>query len=54
MKPETFSLPCGCIQLVGHEVNVHMCPACEKEFRDVHIRWMLESRARNPIVDVEL
>lgn len=54
MKPATFSLPCGCINLVGHEVNVHMCPAHEKEFREVHVRWMLEHRQAQAIEDIDL
>lgn len=54
MKPATFSLPCGCINLVGHEVNVHMCPAHEKEFREVHVKWMLEHRQAQAIEDIDL
>jgi len=54
MKPATFSLPCGCINFVGREATLEMCPAHENEFREIHVRWMQEHRAAHPIGDIEV
>lgn len=54
MKPRTITLPCGCINFSEREATLEMCQVHEQEFRDVHIRWMIEHRAANPIEDIEL
>lgn len=54
MKPATYGLPCGCINFVGREATMEMCPEHYKAWREVHIRWMQEDRAAHPIDDIEL
>lgn len=54
MKPRTVRLVCGCVNFFEREATLEMCPQHEQAFREVHVRWMLEHRQRQPLEDVEL